>query len=114
MKLFCAVLVIYVVALTLFGVDGRGGGTRNGVEDPKFGGLYRRARRHVPQMKSGLFHGNEPHPPPKFRFRRDALDQSLSANEAPPPPPQFRQRRQAPPGLPPPPDGLPPPPQFLF
>nr|XP_016928249.1 uncharacterized protein LOC108008854 [Drosophila suzukii] len=89
MKLFCAVLVIYVVALTLFGVDGRGGGTRNGVEEPKFGGLYR-------------------------RFRRDALEQSLSANEAPPPPPQFRQRRQAPPGLPPPPDGLPPPPQFLF
>jgi len=38
MKLFCAVLVIYVVALTLFGVDGRGGGTRNGVE-VRFGGL---------------------------------------------------------------------------
>lgn len=26
MKLFCVVLVVYVVALTLFGVDGRGGG----------------------------------------------------------------------------------------
>jgi len=44
MKLLCVVLVIYVVALTLFGVDGRGGGTTNGVE-VGFGGLvtYQRA-----------------------------------------------------------------------
>ncbi|XP_020806774.1 uncharacterized protein LOC110182936 [Drosophila serrata] len=88
MKLFCLVLVIYVVALTLFGVDGRGGGTTNGVEDPKFVGLFKRARR-------------------------SALDEKLVANEPPPPPKQFRQRRQAPPGLPPPPEGMPVPPQFV-
>nr|NP_001246443.1 uncharacterized protein Dmel_CG13428, isoform B [Drosophila melanogaster]AFH08196.1 uncharacterized protein Dmel_CG13428, isoform B [Drosophila melanogaster] len=89
MKLLCVVLVIYVVALTLFGVDGRGGGTTNGVEEPKFVGLFRRSRR-------------------------DTLEDKLVANDDPPPPPQFRQRRQAPPGMPPPPDGLPPPPQFLL
>ncbi|XP_016957108.1 uncharacterized protein LOC108029391 isoform X1 [Drosophila biarmipes] len=114
MKLFCVVLVIYVVALALFGVEGRGGGTRNGAEEPKFVGLFKRARRHVPAMKSGRLHGNEPPHPHKIRSRRDALEESLVANEDPPPPPQFRQRRQAPPGMPPPPDGLPPPPQFLF
>eukprot|EP00099_Drosophila_melanogaster_P020080 NP_611487.1 uncharacterized protein Dmel_CG13428, isoform A [Drosophila melanogaster] len=114
MKLLCVVLVIYVVALTLFGVDGRGGGTTNGVEEPKFVGLFRRARRHVPAMKTALLHGNEPPPPPKFRSRRDTLEDKLVANDDPPPPPQFRQRRQAPPGMPPPPDGLPPPPQFLL
>jgi len=32
MKLFCIVLVIYVLTLTLCGVDGRGGGNRNGLE----------------------------------------------------------------------------------
>jgi len=35
MKLFCIVLVIYVLTLTLCGVEGRGGGgggTRNGLE----------------------------------------------------------------------------------
>ncbi|XP_016989457.1 uncharacterized protein LOC108051755 [Drosophila rhopaloa] len=88
MKLFCVVLVIYVVALTLFGVDGRGGGTTNGVEEPKFAGMLRRARRY-------------------------ALDEHLVANDAPPPPEHFRHRRQVPPGMPPPPDGLPAPPQFL-
>ncbi|XP_039482486.1 uncharacterized protein LOC120445898 [Drosophila santomea] len=114
MKLFCVVLVIYVVALTLLGVDGRGGGTTSGAEAPKFDGLFRRARRHVPEMESGLLQGNEPPPPPKFRSRRDTLEGNLVANEDSPPPQQFRQRRQAPPGIPPPPDGLPPPPQFLL
>ncbi|XP_017051062.1 formin-like protein 2 [Drosophila ficusphila] len=111
MKLFCVVLVIYVVALTLFGVDGRGGGY-TGAEEPKFNGLFRRARHHVSEMKGGLLHGNEPPPPPKFRSRRDALEESLLANGDPSPPKRIRQRRQAPPGMPPPPDGLPPPPQF--
>ncbi|XP_043644699.1 uncharacterized protein LOC122614233 isoform X2 [Drosophila teissieri] len=89
MKLFCVVLVIYVVALTLFGVDGRGGGTTSGAEAPKFDGLFRRSRR-------------------------DTLEGNLVATDDNAPPPQFRQRRQAPPGIPPPPDGLPPPPQFLL
>ncbi|XP_017093448.2 amyloid beta A4 precursor protein-binding family B member 1-interacting protein [Drosophila bipectinata] len=115
MKLFCLVLVIYVVALTLFGVDGRGGGTTNGLEEPKFVGLFQRARRHVPginRLHEGLV-ANEPPPPPKIRSRRDALEEILVANENPPPPPQFRPRRQAPPGMPPPPDGMPPPPDGM-
>ncbi|XP_017123163.1 uncharacterized protein LOC108143354 [Drosophila elegans] len=88
MKLFCVVLVIYVVALTLFGVDGRGGGTTNGAEEPNIVRMLNRARR-------------------------DVFEENLLANEPPPPPQQFRQRRQAPPGMPPPPDGLPAPPQFI-
>ncbi|KAH8254617.1 hypothetical protein KR032_011227 [Drosophila birchii] len=105
MKLFCLVLVIYVVALTLFGVDGRGGGTTNGVE----------VRDPVVLVLRFIYFAyliilNKSFP----QARRNALDARLVANEPPPPPKQFRQRRQAPPGLPPPPDGLPPPPQFLI
>ncbi|XP_017072677.1 uncharacterized protein LOC108108934 [Drosophila eugracilis] len=85
MKLLFVVLVVfYIVAVTLLGVDGRGGGTTNGVEEPKFVGLFKRSRRNA-----------------------------LVNNEGPPPTAKFRQRRQAPPGMPPPPEGLPPPPSFL-
>ncbi|KAH8402327.1 hypothetical protein KR009_011411 [Drosophila setifemur] len=115
MKLFCVVLVIYVVALTLLGVEGRGGGTTNGLEEPKFVGLFKRARRHALDLQEMSPLANEPPPPPpQIRSRRDALEEILLANEEPPPPPHFRPRRQMPPGMPPPPDGLPPPPQFLI
>ncbi|XP_017150167.1 calcium-dependent protein kinase 27 isoform X2 [Drosophila miranda] len=99
MKLFCAVLVIYVVALMLFGAEGRGSGSTNGVE----------AGRHARDLNNELsmVANEEPPPPPKhFRSRRAV------ANEEPPPPKEFRQRRQAPPGLPPPPEGMPAPPQM--
>ncbi|KAH8301705.1 hypothetical protein KR059_009549 [Drosophila kikkawai] len=99
MKLFCLVLVIYVVALTLFGVDGRGGGTTNGVE-VRSGGFVVTSRWIFLFFPDNSFH----------QARRNALDEGLKADEPPPPPKQFRQRRQVPPGLPPPPDGLPPPP----
>ncbi|KAH8280302.1 hypothetical protein KR018_002311, partial [Drosophila ironensis] len=117
MKLFCLVLVIYVAALTLFGVDGRGGGTTNGLEEPKFIGLFQRARRHAPELNEDI-HGtqlkaNEPPPPPKLRSRRDVFEENLVANEEPPPPKHMRPRRQAPPGMPPPPDGMPPPPDGM-
>ncbi|XP_017150166.1 actin cytoskeleton-regulatory complex protein pan1 isoform X1 [Drosophila miranda] len=109
MKLFCAVLVIYVVALMLFGAEGRGSGSTNGVEDPKLTGLFQRAGRHARDLNNELsmVANEEPPPPPKhFRSRRAV------ANEEPPPPKEFRQRRQAPPGLPPPPEGMPAPPQM--
>ncbi|KAH8291539.1 hypothetical protein KR054_012574 [Drosophila jambulina] len=109
MKLFCLVLVIYVVALTLFGVDGRGGGTTNGVEVSEI-------RWFCCDLSAGLtcvsvlLAGTQV----RGTARRHALDESLVANEPPPPPKQFRQRRQAPPGLPPPPEGMPGPPQFII
>ncbi|XP_064548996.1 uncharacterized protein LOC135435731 isoform X2 [Drosophila montana] len=100
MKLFCVILLVYVVALTLFGVDGRGGGhggggSKMGLEEPMR--LFVRARRHVHNHKKGLESGSA----------------YVNNEQPPPPPPHFRQRRQIPPppeGMPPPPDGVPAPP----
>ncbi|XP_026835945.1 uncharacterized protein LOC6547532 isoform X1 [Drosophila erecta] len=110
--LFFVFLFICLVVLVL--VEASNGFATSGAEEPKFDGLFRRARRHVPEIKSGLLHGHEPPPPPKFRSLRNALEGSLVATDDNQPPSQVRQRRQAPPGMPPPPDGLPPPPQFLL
>ncbi|XP_034127043.1 uncharacterized protein LOC117582988 isoform X4 [Drosophila guanche] len=93
MKLFCAVLVIYVVALMLFGAEGHGSGSSSAAEQPKLRGtLFQRAGRHVRELSQE--------------------SAKVANEEQPPPPKQFRQRRQAPPGLPPPPEGLPAPPQM--
>ncbi|XP_034107687.1 acrosin isoform X1 [Drosophila albomicans] len=116
MKLFCVVLVIYVLALTLYGVDGRGGGTRNGLE--KSMGNYFRARRHAigETALEGTQYGNEkpPPPPPHFRTRRNVVNTEdhgppHGANDTP----HMRNRRQMPPGPPPPPEGMPPPPEGM-
>ncbi|KAM8713333.1 hypothetical protein ACLKA7_013619 [Drosophila subpalustris] len=109
MKLFCVVLVIYV--LTLFGVDGRGsGGTRNGLEEPMR--AYLRSRRHasddaVPKLS---FANDEPPPPPQVRARRNAMNMSNNpGDDAPHVAPHLRQTRQVP-HLPSPPQGIPMPP----
>ncbi|XP_030554205.1 wiskott-Aldrich syndrome protein homolog 1-like [Drosophila novamexicana] len=123
MKLFCVVLVVYVVALTLFGVDGRGGGgggSTKGLEEPVR--LFVRTRRHVHTHKKGLesasaYVNNEqpPPPPPHLRPRRNTInlnnEPTQVTNEEPPP--HTRQRRQMPSppeGMPAPPDGVPAPP----
>ncbi|XP_034127036.1 proline-rich protein HaeIII subfamily 1 isoform X3 [Drosophila guanche] len=94
MKLFCAVLVIYVVALMLFGAEGHGSEAGRHV-------------RELSQESAKVANEEQPPPPKQFRSRRAV------ANEEPAPPPkELRQRRQAPPGLPPPPEGLPAPPQM--
>ncbi|XP_034107688.1 uncharacterized protein LOC117570278 isoform X2 [Drosophila albomicans] len=112
MKLFCVVLVIYVLALTLYGVDGRGGGTRNGLE--KSMGNYFRARRHAigETALEGTQYGNEkpPPPPPHFRTRRNVVNTEdhgppHGANDTP----HMRKRRQIP-QVPIPSDNMPVPP----
>ncbi|EDW10191.2 uncharacterized protein Dmoj_GI18668, isoform A [Drosophila mojavensis] len=123
MKLFCAILLVYVVALTLFGVDGRGGGGSNkGLEDSMR--LFVRARRHAPATNMGLATGpgyvknEEQPPPPQFRSRRNVMNNEPTSHENnEEQPPHFRPRRQAPPpppeGMPPPPEGMPPPPEGM-
>ncbi|BFG06340.1 WAS/WASL-interacting protein family member 1 [Drosophila madeirensis] len=129
MKLFCAVLVIYVVALMLFGAEGHGSGSSSAAEQAKLRGrLFQRAGRHVRELSqesAKVANEEQPPPPKEFRSRRDVANEQpppppmqfrsrrAVANEEPPPPPkEFRQRRQAPPGLPPPPEGMPAPPQM--
>ncbi|TDG51073.1 hypothetical protein AWZ03_002436 [Drosophila navojoa] len=122
MKLFCAILLVYVVALTLFGVDGRGGGGSNkGLEDSMR--LFVRARRHAPVTNMGLATGpgyvkNEEQPPSQFRSRRNVMNNDPTSHENnEEQPPHIRPRRQAPPpppeGMPPPPQGMPPPPEGM-
>ncbi|XP_041448021.1 bromodomain-containing protein 4 isoform X2 [Drosophila obscura] len=106
MKLFCAVLVIYVVALMLFGAEGHGDEARRHARDLNHEVANEEHPPPPKEFRSRRAVANEEHPPPpppkQFRSRRAV------ANEQPPPPPkQFRQRRQAPPGLPPPPGGMP-------
>ncbi|EDW00763.1 uncharacterized protein LOC6559906 isoform X2 [Drosophila grimshawi] len=115
MKLFCVVLVVYVVALTLFGVDGRRGGKMRGLEEQESMRLLDRARRHAHgglKSGSGYVNNEQPPPPPHFRSRRNIMkvnnepehgEQHMTNEE----PPHFRQRRQLPPGLPMPPEGFP-------
>ncbi|XP_023165077.2 uncharacterized protein LOC111595527 isoform X2 [Drosophila hydei] len=116
MKLFCVVLLVYVVALALFGVDGRGdGGTTKGLEEAKR--LFVRARRHAPLTKMGLASGsgpvnNEEQPPSQFRARRDVVNNNPTSHENnEEQQPHFRHTRQLPaPGIPSPPPGMPAPP----
>ncbi|XP_034477465.1 uncharacterized protein LOC117783987 isoform X2 [Drosophila innubila] len=109
MKLFCIVLVIYVLTLTLCGVDGRGGGgTSRGLEEPIR--TYLRARRHATDgaAPAGSFANEKPPPPPQFRTRRNVKNMSNNPEDGAP---HLRQRRQMPSQLPTP-DDIPRPPML--